>query len=150
MKRLVRTMAVMLALSASVAMQAATKAPLSTTNLELQQQKKYVVVNGNGVRLRFEPNLNSSWLRYDNGKPRYAPKGTKLTYLGEKGDFYYVEYAGYKLYISKQYRTTSLGTTAPPAICPRAPIWTIWARAATSTNAPIKDTLYTSLRNSRT
>ena len=67
MKRLVRTMAVMLVLSASVAMQAATKAPLSTTNLEVQQQKKYVVVNGNGVRLRFEPNLNSSWLRYDNG-----------------------------------------------------------------------------------
>ena len=63
-------MAVMLALSASVAMQAATKAPLSTTNLEVQQQKKYVVVNGNGVRLRFEPNLNSSWLHYDNGKPR--------------------------------------------------------------------------------
>ncbi len=93
------------------------KAPLSTNNYAVQQeQKKFVVVNGVNVRLRFEPNTNASWLCYDNGKPRYAPKGTKLTYLGEKGDFYYVQYAGYKLYISKQYsKLTTESNTAPAA-----------------------------------
>jgi len=104
-------MAVMIALSMNIAAQAAVSAPDATANYELQQQKKYVIVNGKNVRLRFEPNLNSSWLHYDNGKPRHAPKGTKLTYLGEKGDFYYVEYAGYKVYISKQYSTLTTGSS---------------------------------------
>jgi hypothetical protein len=112
MKKIIKTMTVMFALCSVLSAQAATKSPITSANYELQQQKQYVVVNGNNVRLRFEPNTNSSWLHYDNGKARYAPKGTKLTYLGEKGDFYYVEYAGYKVYISKQYSSLTTANSA--------------------------------------
>ncbi|MBR2101682.1 MAG: SH3 domain-containing protein [Prevotella sp.] len=97
MKHLLTTLLMLLA--ATFTAQASDIAPEGD---EMQQQT-YVVVNGTNVRLRFEPNLTCSFLCYDNGSPRYAPKGTRLPYLGEKGDFYYVQYDKYKVYISKQY-----------------------------------------------
>ena len=86
MKHLLTTLLMLLA--ATFTAQASDIAPEGD---EMQQQT-YVVVNGTNVRLRFEPNLTCSFLCYDNGSPRYAPKGTRLPYLGEKGDFYYVQY----------------------------------------------------------
>lgn len=116
MKQIMKSLAVVLGMFALTAMPAQARTPEQSVVTETQQQR-YVVVNGTNVRLRFEPNLNSSYLRYDNGNPRYAPKGTYLTYLGQKGDFYYVQYAGYKVYISKQYSYLTGGnnTAAAPA-----------------------------------
>jgi hypothetical protein len=114
MKKIMKSLAVVFALCTLSAMPAQAKSPEKSQNTELQQQR-YVVVNGVNVRLRFEPNLNSSYLHYDNGTPRYAPKGTYLKYLGQKGDFYYVEYAGYKVYISKQYSYLSGSSTSSAA-----------------------------------
>ena len=65
--------------------------------------KKYVVVNGENVRLRLEPSLQAGWLHDTKGNPVYAPKGTKLEYKGEKGDFYYVFYKNNNVYISKKF-----------------------------------------------
>ena len=88
----------------------------TSVNTQADTQQKYVIVQGANVRLRFEPNLSSSWLRYDNGKPRYAAKGTRLEYLGESGNFYKVKYAGYQLYISKDYASiTTVGEKKPAA-----------------------------------
>ncbi|MCR4853901.1 MAG: hypothetical protein K5893_09965 [Prevotella sp.] len=111
MKRIMKSLTVMFAMCILSVMPAQAKSPESVYLTETQQQR-YVVVNGVNVRLRFEPNLSSSYLHYDNGTPRYAPKGTYLKYLGQKGDFYYVQYAGYKVYISKQYSYLSGGSSS--------------------------------------
>lgn len=67
-----------------------------------------VVVTGNNVRLRLSPyinprNPNDNTLTYNNGANVHPRKGEALRYLGEAGDFYYVEYRGYTCYISKQF-----------------------------------------------
>lgn len=62
-----------------------------------------VVINGTGVRLRFAPSLNAGWLTWPNGKTRTVSKGTRLTYLGEDGDWYTVSYMGETFYVSKEY-----------------------------------------------
>ena len=67
------------------------------------QSKRNVVVNGTNVRLRLEPSLQAGWLHDAKGNPIYAPKGAKLEYKGEKGDFYYVFYKNNYVYISKQF-----------------------------------------------
>ena len=65
--------------------------------------KKTVVVNGENVRLRLEPSLQAGWLHDTKGNPIHAPKGAKLEYKGEKGDFYYVIYKSNNVYISKKF-----------------------------------------------
>ena len=62
-----------------------------------------VVINGTGVRLRFAPSLNAGWLTWPNGQTRSVSKGTRLTYLGEDGDWYTVSYMGETFYVSKEY-----------------------------------------------
>lgn len=66
-------------------------------------QKKYVVVNGVNVRLRLGPSLDTEWLRDANGNSVHAPKGAKLVYKGEVGDFYNVIYKNNNVYISKKF-----------------------------------------------
>lgn len=62
-----------------------------------------VVVTGQNVRLRLEPNLSSQTLTYTDGTNVHPRLGQVLKYLGEEGDFYYVSYKGYNVYISKQF-----------------------------------------------
>ena len=62
-----------------------------------------VVVNGVHVRLRWGPSLNASIYTNGYGRPIYPSKGTRLTYLGQSGNWYKVRYNGNVLYISKDY-----------------------------------------------
>lgn len=62
-----------------------------------------VVVNGKNVRLRWGPSLNASIYTNGYGKPIYPSKGTRLTYLGQTGNWFKVRYNGNVLYISKDY-----------------------------------------------
>lgn len=110
MKHLLASFA-MLSMLLAVSSPAQAANPGTPEQTSVQQQKRYVIVNGVNVRLRFAPNLNSSWLHDTAGKPIHAPKGTKLTYLGQEGDFYKVKYAGNEVYISKQYSYLSDGTS---------------------------------------
>ncbi|MBQ4023356.1 MAG: hypothetical protein II612_05060 [Prevotella sp.] len=112
MKQIFKSIVMLLAISTAIPAMASANSPSESILMETQQTKKYVVVNGTNVRLRFEPSLDASWLCYDNGSPRYAKKGTKLAYLGEADGFYYVEFQGNKVYISKDY---SYVTTESPA-----------------------------------
>ena len=64
---------------------------------------KYVVVAGDNVRLRWEASLYGKIYSNAKGKAIYPPKGAKLTYLGEEGNFFKVKYKGNVLYISKDY-----------------------------------------------
>ena len=75
-------------------------------------QAKQVVINGTNVRMRFEPNLNCKWLCYNTGSPVYLPKGTKVKYVGNAGNFYAISYQGQTLYVSKDY-SYIYGTTPP-------------------------------------
>lgn len=70
---------------------------------EVQQSGRTITVTGTSVRLRYGPGLNYDFLKWGNGTARCPQKGEKLTYLGESGDWYKVSYAGYTLYIFKQY-----------------------------------------------
>ncbi len=86
-----------------------------------QSPQKYVVINGTNLRLRFEPNLNCSWLHDGNGAPKYLPKGTRLPYKGEAGDFYRVLYNNQTLYVAKQYsyiQNGSQSSTSRPSAAP--------------------------------
>lgn len=65
--------------------------------------KRYVVVNGVGVRFRFEPTLNAGYLVQKNGTTFSVKKGTKLTYTGEEGNWYQVLYKGGTYYLSKDF-----------------------------------------------
>lgn len=76
--------------------QAATAATTATTTM--------VCVDGVNVRLRTSPEISD----YNIIKSRYGynlhpNKGDLLEYLGEAGDFYYVNYKGTYAYISKQH-----------------------------------------------
>lgn len=86
-----------------------------------QTGKKYVVVNGENVRLRLEPSLQAAWLHDTKGNPVHAPKGTKLEYKGEKGDFYYVFYKNNSVYISKKFSYID-GQGAPSVQTPVKPV----------------------------
>ena len=65
--------------------------------------KGKVVINGEGVRLRFAPSLNAGYLTWENGKTRAPKKGAKLDYVGEDGDWYQVKYLGHTFYVSKEF-----------------------------------------------
>ncbi len=86
-----------------------------------QTGKKYVVVNGENVRLRLEPSLQAAWLHDTKGNPVHAPKGAKLEYKGEKGDFYYVFYKNNSVYISKKFSYID-GQRAPSVQTPVKPV----------------------------
>lgn len=89
-----------------------TRTCMATVNeISAPQQQRYVVLTGTNVRLRFEPNLNCSWLHGNNGRPTYLPKGSKLPYKGEAGDFYRVTYNNQTLYVAKQYSYVSNGNS---------------------------------------
>lgn len=62
-----------------------------------------VVVNGVNVRLRYGPGLNYAIYSNNRGNPIYPSKGSRLTYLGQSGNWYKVRYNGQTLYISKDY-----------------------------------------------
>lgn len=89
-----------------------TTAIAAQTEGEKAQQKKVaynpkksqrVVVNGEGVRLRFGPSLKAEYLKDEKGATRSVKKGTQLECVGEKGDWYHVVYLDKRYYISKQY-----------------------------------------------
>ena len=62
-----------------------------------------VVVDGVNVRLRWGPSLNAAIYTNNHGKPIYPSNGSRLTYLGQSGNWYKVRYGGKVLYISKDY-----------------------------------------------
>ena len=62
-----------------------------------------VVVNGEGVRLRLGPSLKADYLRNEEGGTKSVKKGTRLPCVGEKGDWYQVEYMGKRYYMSKKF-----------------------------------------------
>ena len=67
------------------------------------KKSQRVVVNGDGVRLRFGPSLKANYLKDEKGATRSVKKGTQLECVGEKGDWYHVVYLDKRYYISKQY-----------------------------------------------
>lgn len=75
------------------------KAPV-TYNPKKPQQ---VVVNGEGVRLRFGPSLKAGYLKDEKGATKSVKKGTKLECVGENGDWYEVVYMNKRYYMSKQF-----------------------------------------------
>ena len=77
-----------------------------------------IVVTGVNVNLRMGPSLSASTLVDSKTKRNIHPlKGERLPYLGQQGNFYKTRYAGYEVYISKDYtrlegtRSASRGTT---------------------------------------
>lgn len=78
-------------------------ARLTYPNSEVNHSAKYVVVNGDNVRLRWGASLNASIYSDNHGKAIYPNKGARLTYLGQTGDWYKVSYNGNTLYISKKH-----------------------------------------------
>ena len=86
------------------AAKAALKAEKAKAAAQMRSGTPYVVVDGVHVRLRFTPEINSYNILSDSrGHSIYPYKGEYLEYLGEAGDFYYVRYNGYDLYISKRH-----------------------------------------------
>ncbi len=86
------------------AAKAALKAEKAKAAAQMGSGTPYVVVDGVHVRLRFTPEINSYNILSDSrGHSIYPYKGEYLQYLGEAGDFYYVRYNGYDLYISKRH-----------------------------------------------
>ncbi|MBO4850861.1 MAG: zinc-ribbon domain-containing protein [Prevotella sp.] len=67
------------------------------------KKSQQVVVNGEGVRLRFGPSLKANYLKDEKGATKSVKKGTRLECIGEDGDWYQVVYMGKKYYMSKQY-----------------------------------------------
>ena len=62
-----------------------------------------VLVTGTHVRIRLSPSLKGKILTDGSGKSLYPQKGEKLTCTGESGDFWKVDFAGQKAYISKKF-----------------------------------------------
>lgn len=67
------------------------------------KKSQQVVVNGEGVRMRFGPSLKAEYLKDEKGATRSVKKGTRLECVGESGDWYQVVYMGKRYYMSKQY-----------------------------------------------
>ena len=67
------------------------------------KKSQRVVVNGDGVRLRFGPSLKANYLKDEKGATKSVKKGTELECVGEDGDWYQVVYQGKKYYMSKQF-----------------------------------------------
>ena len=67
------------------------------------KKKQQVVVDGDGVRLRFGPSLQAGYLKDEKGATKSVKKGTRLECVGESGDWYQVVYMNKRYYMSKQY-----------------------------------------------
>ena len=64
----------------------------------------HVIVTGDNVRLREEPEINDKNIIKDKkGKNLHPKKGEKLPCMDAYGDFYYVDFHGLPCYISKQF-----------------------------------------------
>lgn len=62
-----------------------------------------IVVNGDGVRLRFGPSQKADYLKDEKGATLSIKKGTQLNCVGERDEWYEVVYCDKHYYISKQY-----------------------------------------------
>lgn len=62
-----------------------------------------IIVNGEGVRMRFGPSLKAGYLKTPQGGTLSVNKGTHLPCVGEEGDWYKVVYQGKQYYMSKQF-----------------------------------------------
>lgn len=69
----------------------------------IDENTRYVVVNGTNVRLRYGPSLNANIYRNERGVPIFPDKGDMLIYAGQSGDWYKVYYDGRIFYISKKH-----------------------------------------------
>ncbi len=67
------------------------------------QKGMEIVVNGEGVRMRFGPSLKAGYLKTRQGGTLSVNKGTRLPCIGEDGDWYKVVYQGKQYYMSKQF-----------------------------------------------
>ena len=67
---------------------------------------KWVIINGSGVRLRFQPSMDAGYLEYyDYNKQKFrvrsVPKGTRLPYDNyDDGVWYRVKYEGESFYVN--------------------------------------------------
>ena len=77
--------------------------PSSNTVAYDSKKSQQVVVNGEGVRLRFGPSLKAGYLKDEKGATKSVKKGTRLKCVGENGDWYEVEYMNKRYYMSKQF-----------------------------------------------
>ena len=69
----------------------------------VDKNTRYVVVNGNNVRLRYGPSTNANIYRDKRGAPIFPTKGCMLIYAGQTGDWYKAYYDGRIFYISKKH-----------------------------------------------
>lgn len=73
---------------------------VDSKNFANEAQAQVVVVQGNGVRLRVGPGLG-----YDVYKQ--VNRGTRLSYNYTSGDWYCINYNGYKLFIHRDFASLS-------------------------------------------
>ena len=64
--------------------------------------QQYVVVTGEGVRLRLQPSLQAKCLQR-NGVNVHPKKGERIKLMGSKGDFYQVNFQGNYVFIHKDF-----------------------------------------------
>ena len=64
--------------------------------------QQYVVVTGEGVRLRLQPSLKAKCLQR-NGVNVHPKKGERIKLMGVEGDFYKINYQGNYVYIHTDY-----------------------------------------------
>ncbi len=64
--------------------------------------QQYVVVTGEGVRLRLQPSLKAKCLQR-NGVNVHPKKGERIKLMGYEGDFYKINYQGNYVYIHMDY-----------------------------------------------
>ncbi len=86
--------------------QADAKTDAKTENKKVSYNPKHVqrvVVNGDGVRMRYAPSLKAGYLKDENGATKSVKKGTQLECIGEEGDWYHIVYQNKRYYMSKQY-----------------------------------------------
>lgn len=67
-----------------------------------EAQAQVVVIQGNGVRLRTGPGLGY-------GVYTQVNRGTRLSYNYTSGDWYCVNYGGYRLFVSRDFASLSNG-----------------------------------------
>ncbi len=77
--------------------------PVKTGTPSTSSARKEIVVNGEGVRMRFGPSLKAGYLKTPQGGTLSVNKGTRLPCVGEEGDWYKVLYNGKQYYMSKQF-----------------------------------------------
>ena len=79
--------------------------PVQTNKPTVQKSanyQQYVVVTGEGVRLRLQPSLKAKCLQR-NGVNVHPKKGERIKLMGYEGDFYKINYQGNYVYIHMDY-----------------------------------------------